>query len=129
MRRRHTRAGATLVGLLVRAPSGTWSALHQVGTAELNPTRPLCILDEVANQVYVFYSPNQSAIYYKASDMNTIAFPGGSGTPFMARDVVADINNPTGTKQNIDVKTKGLVVVGSSSSRMTYWHNAFAPMP
>jgi len=83
---------------------------------------PLCMLDETARRVYVFYSLDQSAIYYKASDLDSAAFPDGPGTPFIVSTLADDINNPTSTKQNVDAST-GLVVLASSSARMTYWHH------
>jgi hypothetical protein len=116
-------SGAILVGLLVRSPSGAWSSLHQVTQGSFDPTRPLCMLDEGGGKVYVFYSPGKSAIYYKVSDMDAIAFPGGKGTRFM-EDSGADINNPTSAKQNVSGAT-GLVVVASTPDSRTYWHNSF----
>lgn len=113
---------ATLIGLLVRSPTGTWSSLHNVTEVRFGPTRPLCLLDEAAGQVYVFYSLAKSAIYYKSSDLDTIAFPDGKGTPFIESPSTTDINDPTSTKQNVDVTT-GLVAVASSRGDETYWHN------
>ena len=127
----YTVPGSTLVGLLVRSPTGVWSALHNVTTVDFNPTRPLCLLDEVNRLVYVFYSANQSAIYYKTSSMDEIAFAAGIGSPFITSATVHDINNPTGTKQNLGPST-GLVVVASSPSTTSYWHDTLglgAPFP
>jgi hypothetical protein len=118
-----TGSSATLVGLLVRSASGSWSTLHQVTQASYDPTRPMCALDEGGGKVYVFYSPGKSAIYYKVSDMNAIAFPGGKGTRFMESSS-AEINNPTSTKQRVDGAT-GLVVVASTPDSRRYWHNSF----
>ena len=112
---------STLLGLLVRSPAGVWSPLYKVTDVDFNPTRPLCLLDEAARRVYVFYSLDQSAIYYKVSDLDSIAFPDGRGTPFIVSTLATDINNPTSTKQNVDAST-GLVVLASSTERMTYWH-------
>jgi hypothetical protein len=114
-----TSQGAIHIGLLVRSPAGAWSGLQPVAGANGTPTRPLCVLDEVARQVYVFFSNSQSAIYYKSSDMDAISFPTGSGIPFIASDVSGNINNPTGSKQNVDATT-GIVVMASGSER--YWH-------
>ncbi len=121
-----TRSTATLIGLLVRSPAGVWSGLHHVATAELSPTRPLCLLDEVRRRVHVFYSPLEAAIYTKSSDMDVIAFPDpdGIGTPFIASAATGFINNPTSTKQNVDPAT-GLVVLAASTT--TYWHNSIDP--
>ncbi len=122
----YTSAGATLVGLLVRSPTGTWSSLKSITTVDFNPTRPQCLLDESARQVYVFYSLNQTAIYYKTSSMDAIAFAGGAGTPLIESDVVLDINNPTSTKQGVG-PAASLVVVASNPSTTEYWH-AFLPL-
>ena len=51
----------TQIGLLVRSAAGAWSALHRIWTrGEMNGTRPLVMLDEGANRVYVFASPNNA---------------------------------------------------------------------
>jgi hypothetical protein len=121
-----TRKNDTLVGLLVRAPDGTWSPLHPVTTVEFNPTRPLCLLDETMRLIHVFYSPDQSNIYVKTSDLDTIAFPSGRGAPFISTHRFAGINNPTSTKQSVEPGT-GLVVVAASSDSQSYWHEAIAP--
>jgi hypothetical protein len=68
----------------------------------------------------------QAAIYYKASDMDAVAFPPGDGTPFIASDSTGELNNPTSTKQNVSPST-GLVVEASGSQ--TYWHNMIPPQP
>jgi len=117
----HHTPSSALIGLLVRSPAGVWSPLHEVTDVASNPTRPLCVLDEAARRVYVFYSLDQSAIYYKTSDLDSISFPDGPGTPFIVSTLATDINNPTSTKQNVDAST-GLVVLASSTERMTYWH-------
>src|SRR5439155_987853 len=82
----------------VRSPAGVWSPLYKVTDVDFNPTRPLCLLDEAARRVYVFYSLDQSAIYYKVSDLDSIAFPDGRGTPFIVSTLATDSNNPTSTK-------------------------------
>jgi hypothetical protein len=118
-----SKAGSTstLIGLLVRSASGTWSSLHRVARVSVDPTRPSCLLDEEAGRVYVFYSLGKSAVYYKTSSMNEISFPGGKGTAFMEKSGVS-INNPTTTKQSVNAST-GLVVVGSTPDTRSYWHN------
>jgi hypothetical protein len=121
-----TSSSATLVGLLVRAPDGSWSPLHRVTTARYHATRPLCMLDETRGRIHVFYSPFEGAIYTKSSDIDAIAFDEGIGTPFITSRSTGFINNPTGTKQNVDAET-GLVVVAASKS--AYWHNTVDPEP
>jgi hypothetical protein len=120
-----TKSGETLIGLLVRSPSGTWSTLHPVGTVDFNPTRPILLVDETRRRVTVFYSANHGSIRYKESDLDTIAFPEGAGTPFIESASVTDINNPTSTKQGVSPST-GLAVLATSEGQKTYWHNAVA---
>ncbi|HKA04225.1 MAG TPA: DNRLRE domain-containing protein, partial [Acidimicrobiales bacterium] len=93
--------GQILDGLLVRAAGGGWSPLYAISLVDDNPTRELVLLDETQRKVFAFYSLNHESIYYKVSDMDTIAFPDGPGTPFIVNAAVNDINNPTGTKQNV----------------------------
>jgi hypothetical protein len=124
-------AGNTLVGLLVRSAAGTWSPLHHVTSVEHDPTRVLCLLDEVQREVHVFYSPDPGGgIYTKTSDMDTIAFPDpdGIGMPFITSSTTGDVNNPTSTKQNVDPNS-GFVVLAASPSDNRYWHNTVDPRP
>jgi hypothetical protein len=123
-----TASSDTLVGLFIRASNGTWSSLYKVTTVASNPTRPILLLDEPRNRVMVFYSADHQNIRYKESDMSNIAFPSGSGTPFIESTSTDDINNPTSTKQNLTPAT-GLAVLASSPARKSYWHNAIDPTP
>jgi hypothetical protein len=124
----YTTPSQTLIGLLVRSAAGTWAPMYHIGTVAQNPTRPLCYLDEVRRRVHVFYSLNTTAIYTKSSSMDTIAFPDptGPGTPFMAASSAGDINNPTGSKQNVSPST-GYVSVASAPGSSFYYHNAVEP--
>jgi hypothetical protein len=121
-----TANGATLVGLLVRSASGTWSPLHPVVTTNFEPTRPQCLLNEVDRRIYVFYSSHETSINYKTSSMDTIAFPSGAGTPIMASPTTGGINNPTTTKQQVNATT-GIAVVGSTPETRRYWHASVTP--
>jgi hypothetical protein len=121
----HAAPGLPHIGLAVRSAAGQWSQIYSVADGLQTPTRPLCLLDESARRVYVFFSAGQSSVYYKTSSMDDIAFPAGRGTPFIASDTSGEINNPTGTKQNVNVASTGIVVVASGSER--YWHNVIQP--
>jgi len=123
-----TASSDTLVGLFIRAANGTWSSLYNVTTVASNPTRPILLLDEPRNRVMIFYSADHQSIRYKESDMNDVAFPSGSGTPFIESTSADDINNPTSTKQNL-TSTTGLAVLASSAARKSYWHDAIDPAP
>jgi hypothetical protein len=117
------------MGLLVRSPAGTWAPIYpvfQFSGSPVGATRPSLVLDETNRRVYFFYSTSQTDIYYKASDMDTIAFPPtGAGTPFMltgTNPVGAGLNDPTGCKQNPDPGT-GILLMASTSETSRYWHN------
>ena len=118
----------TLVGLLVRSPDGTWSPMYTVATVATAGTRGLVQLDDLHRRVYVFYSPFHESIYYKTTDMDTIALQDGLGIPFITSSSVHDINNPTGTKQAVTPES-GIVVVASSPGDLSYWHNALPIFP
>jgi hypothetical protein len=121
-----TTNGAALIGLLVRSAGGSWSPLHTVVTTNFEPTRPQCLLNEVDRRVYVFFSSHETSINYKTSNMDTIAFPAGAGTPIMASPTDTGINNPTTTKQQVN-PTTGIVVVGSTPTTRRYWHASVTP--
>ena len=82
---------------------------------------------KVRRQVHVFYSLDATAIFTKASDMDSIAFPDpdGPGTAFIASTITDDINNPTSAKQNAGAGGRMVVLASSGES---YWHNT-APGP
>jgi hypothetical protein len=118
-----THSNDTLVGLLVRSAAGVWSPLHRVTVEAFRPNRPICLLDEAAGLVHVFYSRDSSGIYHKTSDLDTINFPTGIGAPFIDSPAATDLNGPTTTKQNVDASS-GIVVLASSPTDQSYWHNS-----
>src|SRR5438128_4546913 len=126
-----TTPGQTLVGLLVRSVDGTWSPLIKVTNIDFDPTRPNVVLDEVNRKVYVFYASFFSDVYYKASDMDALAFPDTTvGTPLMVSGThpvspsiggPGGINNVSTTKQVLD-PSNGILVIASTSETNKYWH-------
>ncbi len=109
----------TQVGILVRSPAGQWSPLYPATTVASAPTRPQCLIDEVSRRLYVFYSIDKSAIYYKVSNLDRIAFPSGIGARLISSTASRDINNPTTTKQTVTPAT-GFVVLASDNQ--DYFH-------
>jgi hypothetical protein len=124
----HTASNAILIGMLIRSPAGVWSSLLPVSSVAVHATRPQCVLDEVRHQLYVFYSPDKSGVYYKVTDMDRVAFPGGDGVRFIDSSASNDINNPTTTKQNVTPQM-GVVVLASSPKSTSYFHNTILPDP
>ena len=116
-------SNAPLIMLLVRGTEGTWNN-YVVGRVSDGHTRPIVLLDEENDQVYVFATAPETggAIYVKKSDLNGISFPEGVGDPFIQSSTDTLINNSTSTKQNVNSKT-GLVVLASDQNSRYYLHN------
>jgi hypothetical protein len=104
-----------------------WGPAAVFGTVQENHTRPILMIDEQNREVYVFASTNSgerpSAIVYKKSSLDKIAFPAGQGTPFIQLASDTNVNNATSTKQNVTNST-GLVVLASDLTTGYYAHNA-----
>jgi len=115
-------ANAPLIMLLVRSLNGNWDS-HVFSTVAYNQTRPVVLLDEEHNRLYMFAAGQaDGVVYYKETDLNNIQFSSGPGTPFMQSSLDADINNASSTKQNLN-STTGLVVIASDPNTKYYLHN------
>ena len=100
--------------------AGDWQA-HVVyeRASGTKKTRPILLIDTENRDLYVFMADTGGGvIYYKHSDIDTINFPDGSGTPFI--DFDASIDDPSSTKQNLTSNTH-LVVIASDNE--FYYHN------
>ncbi len=118
-----------LINLLVRSAGGTWSKARW-GTVAESHTRPIVLIDTASSEVRVFAtgpyvgkSSGQSGgtIYEKDSPLGSISFASGEGTPVIQDPSSADMNNVTGTKQNLGAAS-GLVVLATNDSTNRYWH-------
>lgn len=116
-------ANAPLIMLLVRRLNGNWDS-YVYSTVADNQTRPMVLLDEEHNQLYMFAVGPDNVIYYKQTDMNNIQFTAGPGTPFLRSSLDPGLNNPSSTKQNLN-STTGLVVIASDGGTRYYLHNYF----
>lgn len=116
-------SSAPLIMLLVRNLNGGWTS-HVFGRKSDSHTRPIVLLDEEHNRIYMFATSPESggAIYYKTTDINNINFPLGQGDPFIQSSTDLNINNATSTKQNVTSAT-GLVVLASDKNSGYYLHN------
>ena len=116
-------SSAPMVMLLVRQPGGGWSH-HVFGRVRDGHTRPLVLLDEQNDRLYMFATAPESGgtIYYKSTNTNSISFEQGLGTPFIQSATDTKINNATSTKQNLNSTTGLLVLAGDQNSRY-YFHN------
>jgi len=113
-----TTGSSPLIELLVRSPTGQWSANPVATYAEQN-TRPIVLVDTAARALYVFMSQgvsNAHGIVYRRSPLDAISFSGPETTLIDG----STINDATSTKQNVDA-TSGIVVLASDGS--SYWWN------
>ena len=111
------------IHLGVRATNGTWTT-HRISDAAAGWTRPICVLDETADEIHVFATSPVIAgtIYEKVSPMGAIAFAGGIGTPVIFDAEDPSHNDSTSSKQAANRDT-GLVVVASHQPTERYWHH------
>ncbi len=124
----------TLIALVARDVDGTFS-VHPYSTLADNDSRPIVLIDEDANTVYVFVTgtPSASKICYKSATITPLSAmiftPGDCGTDFI-RDIAKDkINNATTTKQNV-ISTTGIVVLASDDlNGSVYVHNVLGNPP
>jgi hypothetical protein len=130
---------APMVGMVTRDTDGSFD-FHTYSTVDDNDTRPILLLDDVADQVYFFVTgkPGGSMICFKTleitsplSDMGD--FPEGDcGDAFIEDSVVDGIDNATSTKQKVNEDTTGVVVLASDDITITqrfYVHGAIGNPP
>lgn len=120
-----TRSTDPLVMLVVRSTGtpATWSS-YTVGLERDHHTRPIVVLDEDANRLYVFATSPETttgAIYVKSSPIDAISFAPGRGDPFIQSASDTTVNNATSTKQNVNAVT-GLLVAASDQNTRYYLH-------
>jgi hypothetical protein len=100
---------------------------HTVSVTDDHQTRPVLVLDEEHQQVYVFATIPEGggAVHVKSSPMNDIAFSPGFGDVFIDSATDLKINNATGSKQNVTSET-GLLLLASDQDSNFYLHNFIA---
>jgi hypothetical protein len=124
-------ATASLIEVLsLNAGSGNWDR-HVYGTVADCHTRPMLAIDSTNRMLHVFataptdsgcpYSGAPGSIYLKSSPLDQVSFPAGRGTPVLRDADSPNMNDATGTKQNVTSAT-GLVVLASNDSTSRYWH-------
>jgi PKD repeat protein len=118
-----------LLGLNVN--SGVWETAV-FGTVADCHTRPMIAIDSTNRVLHMFATGPSSGsgcpgsgtpgtIYQKTTPLSTLSFPSGRGTPVIRDAVSANMNNVTGTKQNVTAAS-GMVVLASNDATSRYWH-------
>jgi VCBS repeat-containing protein len=108
-----------LILLLVRNAAGAWSTVV-FGTVQDNQTRPILVLHEERQRLFMFATWDQSGdvIYMKETSMDAPSFAPGRGTAVID---AADVNNATGSKQSVTDAT-GLLVQASADASDLHHH-------
>jgi hypothetical protein len=117
---------APLVVVWVRQTDGLWRR-GVAWTVADDVTRPQLVVDPTLGRVAVVAAAPGSggAIYAKSAETSSLAFEPGIGTPLIVSSLV---NNPTTTKQPVDMASGVLVLAGDRDSH-TYWHNMVTGTP
>lgn len=124
--------GDPLVTVLKRTGSagdaGSWES-HPVTSVTVGGTRPILVIDDVANEANVFLtSPEQAAdgpqgIYRRTAPLSTLNFGAASiGTAFIKSATELAINDATSTKQRTTAAT-GILVEATDIPTRYYLHN------
>lgn len=118
----NSRGADPFILIHVRQPDGIW-ATHVFGYQRDDHTRPLILVDEEHELLYVFATSPQTGgnIYYKTTPLDDINFEAGVGTPIL-QFPNAHLNNTTSTKQMLNSFT-GLVILASAEDTRRYYHN------
>ncbi len=102
--------------------------IHTVAVTDNHQTRPVLVLDEQHQLVYMFATIPEGGgtIHVKASSLANIEFTPGFGDVFIDSATDLKINNVTGSKQNVTSET-GLLLLASDQDSNFYLHN-FLPL-
>ena len=124
--------GDPLITVLKRNGSagdiGSWAS-HPVTSVTVGGTRPILVIDDVANEANVFLtSPEQAAqgqqsIYRRTAPLSTLNFGAASlGTLFISSSTEVAINDATSTKQRTTAAS-GILVEATNIPTRHYLHN------
>lgn len=117
---------ASLVAVWVRDTGGVWRSATAWTVAD-DVTRPQILVDPTLGRLAVIAATPAAggAIYAKTSAIDSLAFEPGLGQPVM---LGVRINNPTTTKQPVDLTSGGLVLSGDIDTHL-YWHSMLTVPP
>ncbi|MDX1415485.1 MAG: Calx-beta domain-containing protein [Candidatus Promineifilaceae bacterium] len=114
-------------------------SFHEYSHRKDGDTRPITVIDESANRLYVFVSGKDggSKICYKSLDIpgpgnldSMGNFPAGDcGTEFIEDDFYKDFNNATSMKRNASDLTGIVVLAGDDKNGQFYGHNVMGNPP
>jgi hypothetical protein len=111
--------------VMVRDADGAWSNV-QLGRVKDHLTSPILIVDQShAILVAVAFVPSSGTIVYKQSALDKVSFESGRGSDLVASTSDPNLQNPTSTKQAVDL-TAGLVVLGADDGTGHYAHGWLA---
>ncbi|MDX1412844.1 MAG: Calx-beta domain-containing protein [Candidatus Promineifilaceae bacterium] len=126
------------IGVVAMDTDGTIS-FHEYSKDSENDTRPILVIDETANLLYVFVSGKDggSKICYKTlaipgpGNLDTMGdFPTGDcGADFIEDDILKDVNNATSQKRNVNATTGIVILAADDKNGKYYVHNTIGDPP
>jgi hypothetical protein len=138
----NTLESEPLIGLMARDVNGN-STFHVFNNVDSKDTRPIVLVHDDEDEVYVFVSSNPvgGRICYKSATipvfLSNLSFPDGNcedvgsggASQFIADSTYINLNDATSTKQNLN-NTTGLVVLASDDPNGdVYVHNVKGDPP
>lgn len=124
-------------GIMVAAYDGGDFSFHTYSTLANHDTRPILVVDEDTNTLYVFVSGKEggSKICYKSlpiknptSSMGDFE-TGDCGIEFIEDDFYKDINNATSMKGNVSNLTGLVILAADDKNGQFYAHNTMGDPP
>ncbi|MGH7598390.1 MAG: DUF7594 domain-containing protein, partial [bacterium] len=116
-------SSAPRIYALKRTPSGVWTK-YVFSNGSASHTRPIVVLDDENNDLYIFAS-GDGIIRMKKVSLSNINFPAGDGEAFIRSSVNKNIDNPASAKHNVN-STTGLLVIACTMNSHYYFHNYIA---
>lgn len=115
-------SGYAQIILLVRRPNGVWDAPY---TVDNGGTRPVIVLDEVANRLVIAYTSKDGGgnILYRWSPLGTISL-----SPVQTL-IAGSTNNVTTTKQEFTDDVVFMAEGGSKAKSVTFRFDGVNPIP
>ena len=104
--------------LLIRSPDRSWSQ-RVFGTVADNHTRPIAVIDEDNEHIYIFATKGENVVY-KRTSLADPSFTPGPGSPFVSYPS-ARLQDATSSDHPVTSES-GIVVLANSMEERHYYH-------
>jgi hypothetical protein len=111
--------------VMVHDSAGTWTNV-QLGRVKDHLVSPILVVDDGRDLLVAVASVASSGtIVYKQSPLDRVSFESGRGTDLIVSSTDPSLQNPTSTKQAVDLAA-GVVVLGADDGTGHYVHGLLA---